>query len=373
MIVYDTDDDAYWIMHSDELDQMLPAIRDRLDEFHPGSELPDPVTLEQCRDALQLAFWEFEWRRYQPNGDLWTENSGTWEQVKARYPALFADGDTPPAPKDQEQSEEADLPDDLDWSFSYQLRQVQSPVLTNPDIDWNFVLTHDFINIKDVLTGQADDYIFDTIEHARHVAIAYDIVLRDGHITALATVHPTVSGRGDDTHPILDETIAKAELRLTFDSERTSTAVRAALTTRYDPDPTPDYSQDPDLLDPFGNLPVGLDMAADYTVLMHQSNHAVQIDWTAALLDAGPDLRAVISGQHTPITEIMGSHQAFALTLSVNDRSQVVAHTRLHPATGPDMNPNTDVVLALADIEIAFRHPMTAAAFHQYVTRQNPA
>ena len=93
MIEHDPEDDSYWVMSSSELDHLTAAIRDRLDEHHPGANLPDPVTLEQCHQALKLAYWEFEWNRYRPSADLWTHEQGTWEQVKERSPALFASGD----------------------------------------------------------------------------------------------------------------------------------------------------------------------------------------------------------------------------------------------------------------------------------------
>ena len=90
MIEHDPDDDSYWIMSSSELDHLMAAIRDRLDEFHPGCHLPEPNSLEVCHQALRLAYWEFEWAKHRPSGDLWTESGGTWDQVRDRYPALFA-------------------------------------------------------------------------------------------------------------------------------------------------------------------------------------------------------------------------------------------------------------------------------------------
>lgn len=89
MLERDPDDDTHWVMRSSELDYLLSAIRDRLDEHHPGCTLPEPVTLEQTAEALALAYWEFEWNRHRPTEDLWRHDGGTWQQVIDKYPELF--------------------------------------------------------------------------------------------------------------------------------------------------------------------------------------------------------------------------------------------------------------------------------------------
>ena len=94
MIETDPEDDAYWVMRSSDLDHLISELNGHLEEHHPGCRIPQPQTLEQRHQALRLAYWEFEWRKHSPSGDLWTHNQGTWADVARKYPVLFSTPDT---------------------------------------------------------------------------------------------------------------------------------------------------------------------------------------------------------------------------------------------------------------------------------------
>ena len=89
MMETDPEDHSYWLMRSRDTDHLISAINDRLEEFYPGCSVPDPVGLEQTREALRLAYWEFDWHNRRPSADLWRMDDGSWREVMDKYPALF--------------------------------------------------------------------------------------------------------------------------------------------------------------------------------------------------------------------------------------------------------------------------------------------
>ena len=270
------------------------------------------------------------------------------------------------------------FPPDLTWEADYHIREhQQTGTIRYHDIAWEYALDHQYMGIEQILTGEAERYIYDTLEGGVHVAHSFELTLKDGHITVLASMHPSVKHHRSGWEAMENEVLAKAEIRVTFESQRTNTLVRAALEQQYRQDKPQDLSNQTGLLGPHGQLPEGLDMEMEYTVLLEPSTQALgqrpgDIDWTGALNDGGTSLRAVLAGEHTCVIEEMGGHQAFNFTFSVNDRNLVVAHGTLHPALEPDMDPDQDEVLASADIILAPRDHRAGTALHQYVKRHHP-
>ena len=89
LTVYDPDDDTYWVMRGQDLDHLLESINTYLEENHPGRRVPEPTSLEGAAEALRMAYWEFEWRKWEVEENLWASGTKTWEDMTAKYPALF--------------------------------------------------------------------------------------------------------------------------------------------------------------------------------------------------------------------------------------------------------------------------------------------
>ena len=267
----------------------------------------------------------------------------------------------------------SEFPEKLNWGAEYHIREhQQTDSVRYHDIDWEYGLDHQHMGIEDILTEEAERYIYDTLDGGIHVAYSFHLALMDGHITALGTMHPSATFDRSGWEAIDDEVLAQAQIRVKFESARTETLVKAALEAQNQLDPPQDYSSEPNLLGPDGQLPDDLDMDMEYTVLLEpltgrMGQRPGDVDWTGALHDEGPSLRAVLAGEHTCVLDLMGGRQAFSFRFSVNDRNMVVAHGSLHPATGPDMDPDQDEILASADIILTPKDHRTAAALHQYV------
>ena len=276
-------------------------------------------------------------------------------------------------PQELENAASSEFPENLNWAAEYHIREHQhTDSVRYHEIDWGYGLDHQYMGIEDILTGEAERYIYDTLDEGVHVAYSFHLALMDGHITALGKMHPSVQFHRSGWEAIGNEVLAQAEIRVKFESARTEKLVKAALEVQNQLDRPQDYSSEPNRLEPDGQLPDGLDMAMEYTVLLEpptgrMGQRPPDIDWTAALNDGGTSLRTVLAGEHTCLLDLMGGRQAFSFRFSVNDRNLVVAHGTLHPATGPDMDPDQDEILAAADIILAPKDHRTGAALYQYV------
>ena len=89
IIETDPYDDSYFTMRSSDLPHLISQMNDHLHDHYPSYSVPDPVSLPQIRDALNLAYWGFEWNRQRVTKALWPLDGATWADVQRRYPALF--------------------------------------------------------------------------------------------------------------------------------------------------------------------------------------------------------------------------------------------------------------------------------------------
>ena len=274
--------------------------------------------------------------------------------------------------------DDSEFPDDLSWTAAYHIREhQQTGDIHYHNIRWAYALDHELMGLENLIKGTAETHIVDDLDSGVHVAHSFEMAIRDGHVTALGKIQRATQVHGYGYEPSHEKVLARAEIRVAFESARTDTLVRAALEEQNPSTGAQDKPAEPNLLQPQGQLPGGLDMTADYTVLLEPGRDDMpgpppNIDWTGALNDDGPSLSSVLAGEHTCVIEDMGAAQAFAFTFSVNDRDKVVAHATLHPACEPDLEPDLDTVLAEADIIIAPHSHKTAAALRQYIRFHYP-
>ena len=268
-----------------------------------------------------------------------------------------------------ELARELEFPGDLDWDAKYRIREHQQRgKVRHLDIGWKYGLEHQYAGIEDILTGEAEPYIHDSLDHVP-VAYSFEITMRDGHVTVLATMHPALLGHRGDQHAIGEEVITQAEMRVEFASARTDELVRAAILHNTVPPALQDPEDQENLLTNEGTLPDNLDWDVKYTVLVDPDEANLTGDWLGALKDGGDDLRDILEGAHTCATEYYGTLQVFSFDFSVNDRNLPVAHGSAHPAkdTGFELEPNLDHTIAAAEIVMEPKSQRTAAALVQYI------
>lgn len=267
--------------------------------------------------------------------------------------------------------EDLEFPADLDWRAEYTVRQHPTGNrLKLTSEDWLYAIEHQYSGIEQLLTDEAERYIHDTIEPGIHVACSTEIALRDGRVTALMTMHPAVLDHKGNAHAIGSGTIAKAEVGVSFRSDRTGQLVRSAVNANHAPEEP--LLLEENCLTQDHELPDGLDWTINYTSLVSpEDSIANDTDWAKALCDSGNPAGA-LTGRHTSASELGGQTCIFRFEFGLNGRNLPVAHATLHPA---DMNslepePNLDQVIAQADIVMEPSNPRTTAAIVQYI-REN--
>lgn len=263
------------------------------------------------------------------------------------------------------------FPADLDWGAEYTVRQHQRPGsrIKMTAEDWLLPVNHPYATTEDLIQGQAEPYIYDTLGPGLHIAHAQEIVLTDGEITTIVTMHPATVNRSGDPSPADDQTLAKAEVTIRFHSNRTNELVRAALEAIT---PFSQPSEDTAPPAPDRNLPDGLDWQAEYTVLADPDDpQSMTAAWTEALTEGATGLRSALTGAHTAAAEIAGNNLVYQFQFRLDGGNMPVADASLHPAEGPGLEPNLDRVIASAEIRIRPADPRTTAAVVQYITEHH--
>ena len=277
---------------------------------------------------------------------------------------------TPATPEELEQArDDREFPEDLDWNAEYTVLAEQNDGrLSHRKDDWLYALTHQYAGEEAIINGEAERYIHDTLSPGIHVAYSFDPVLRNGTLTVLITMHPAVLDHHKDPNAIGDETMATAQVQVLFQSERTAALVRAALEEQDEEEETPDAP-------PAGDgeqLPEGLDWSARYTVLVNPDDRrANAIDWRAALTDGDGTPAGALTGEHTAAVEHAGATAAFRFGFSTDRHGGPAAYASLHPATGPDMEPDLDNIIAEAIIIMHHDDPRTTEAVSRYIRKNH--
>ena len=88
MMFESQENDDYIIMYASEMDTIADKTNTYLEELDLTPAFPVPETLEQMREALTLAYMEFNWQGWQISSHNWPKQPG-WTAVTAKYPALF--------------------------------------------------------------------------------------------------------------------------------------------------------------------------------------------------------------------------------------------------------------------------------------------
>lgn len=88
-VVMDTDNSSYWNMTADDLNNAIAAINRHLQVMGHQPPVPEPASLEQTLEALQLASTEFSWQNWHPDYESWQDRHTSWEETTGKYPNLF--------------------------------------------------------------------------------------------------------------------------------------------------------------------------------------------------------------------------------------------------------------------------------------------
>ena len=281
---------------------------------------------------------------------------------------------TAPTEAELEQARELEFPEDLDWQDHCTVRVHQSDSrLKTTAGDWLYALEHQYAGVGDIVNGEAEPYVHDTIEPGIHVAYSFTPTLRDGRITVLMEMHPAVLDHHKSPHAIGDEVLMRAEVTVEFVSQRTQVLVAEAIRENHWTPKEAEASVE-DLLTEDGELPEGLDWSMDFAVLVDPDDPlAVSTGWTAALCNGAGHPGPAMEGNHTAAEELHGTTTAYSFRFSVNDRGLPVAHGARHPVLGgsTDLEPDMGEELATAEIVMEPLDLRTLNAMRQYIHRHH--
>ena len=102
------------------------------------------------------------------------------------------------------------------------------------------MLDHQFMGLENLIKGRAERYVVADLEEGIHVAHSFKMMLRYGHVTALAKMQRAVKFHGYGYDPSREEVLARADIRVNFQPDRTEALVKVALGHQCQPDRSKD-------------------------------------------------------------------------------------------------------------------------------------
>ena len=271
-----------------------------------------------------------------------------------------------PTPEELEFARNAlDFPEDLDWTAEATVMQHQDDcrVIFRTE-DWVDAMLHPYAGLEALFKDEAETYIHDTAGPGLHIAYRFQTAAGPSGPLLHATVHPAMAAPDGGRFALPDHVIARAEIRLEFQSPRTQALVIAAA----EESPTKPMPAETTVN---GTGPAKPTWAIDYTVLTRPEEASTLTGprWARAIADAGPDPRPALDGEHTPVEEYEGQPAVFRCwPVESADGAPATVHATLHPVVecSADMEENLDVVLAEAEIRLSSKDPATWTALAEW-------
>lgn len=87
--IIEEENDSYWNMKATDLEDAIQAINDHLLANGQQPQVPEPETLEQTLEALDLACRQFSWQNWRPDYESWRDRHSSWQETTRQYPKLF--------------------------------------------------------------------------------------------------------------------------------------------------------------------------------------------------------------------------------------------------------------------------------------------
>ena len=251
-----------------------------------------------------------------------------------------------------------EFPADLDWTAQATVLQHQDDcrVLFTTE-DWTAAMDHPYAGLEALFKDEAETYIHDTTGPGLYIAFRFQTFAASTGPVLKATVHPAMAAPDGGRFAIPDHVIAKAEIKLDFQSPRTAALAMAAAESyplrEMPPGPGSNSAVKP-----------GPTWDIEYTVLTkpEEASKLTGPGWARALHDAGPDPRPALNGEHTPVADYRGQPAVFRFwPIDSTDGSPTNVRGTLHPVIKgcANMEENLDVVLAEAEIRLSSKDPAT--------------